>query len=222
MGMRRTDRRDNSYDNSVKYPHSRSSEPVSPHHAESLLATIRSQRDEAKQQAQKKAEEAERSYQLYSEEQQRYQSTLTLYQEEQEKAASYLTLYDQEKIQSGQWLAKYEEAQAESQKYLALYTEAETQLKFERRSKAGIKGWETRRKRENERLKQEIADMMVVLRDSMAREGEAVTALEEVAGRMDRIQSLVNSVDDETDDTPLGMLQKLKRIWQAIKDIMAE
>ena len=119
-------------------------------------------------------------------------------------------------------LRTYETAETERQHYLTLYNQAQDELKFERRSKAGIKGWEARRKRENDRLKQEIAEMTVLLRDSMNREEGALTNLEAIATRMDRIQSLVNSVDEEPGDNAISFLQKLQRIWQAVKEILAE
>ncbi|MGM3306683.1 hypothetical protein ACSQ6I_12020 [Anabaena sp. WFMT] len=106
--------------------------------------------------------------------------------------------------------------------YLTLYNETKAELKFERRSKASIKGWETRRKAENERLKREIGNMVVLLRESLASKDEAVNNLYIVAERMDRIQSLVDSVDEETTSNPIGFVQKFRRIWLAIKDILSE
>jgi hypothetical protein len=105
---------------------------------------------------------------------------------------------------------------------VALYTEAQAELKQERRSKAGIKSWETRRKRENERLKQEIGEMTLLLRDSLERKDAAINNLEALADRMDRIQHLVDSVEGETTNNPVGLVQKMNRIWRAIKDILAE
>ncbi|PZV03638.1 MAG: hypothetical protein DCF22_26040 [Leptolyngbya sp.] len=64
--------------------------------------------------------------------------------------------------------------------------------------------------------------MSLMLRDSMHREEGALTNLDAIATRMDRIQSLINSVDEEPADNPLGLLQKFKRIWQTVKDILAE
>ncbi|MEH2180481.1 hypothetical protein [Nostoc sp.] len=43
---------------------------------------------------------------------------------------------------------------------MTLYNEAKAELKHERRSKANIKGWKTRKKAENEKLKREIAQML--------------------------------------------------------------
>lgn len=222
MPMRRADRHDDSYDNSIRNPQSRQSEPASPHELKSRLMTVLAQRDEWQGRAREKEQQAEQNHQLFLAEQQRYQSTFILYEEAKSEGQSYLTLYNEEKTRSSELLVKYEEAQAERQHYLTLYNEAQTELKFERRSKAGIKGWETRRKRENERLKQEIAEMAVLLRDSLARKDEAINNLEALAERMDRIQYLVDSVEEESTNNPLGLLQKLKRIWQAIKDILAE
>jgi hypothetical protein len=106
--------------------------------------------------------------------------------------------------------------------YLTLYNQAKAELKYERRSKASIKGWETRRKAENERLKREIAEMVVLLHKSLASKDEAVNNLYIVAERMDRIQSLVDSVEDETTSNPMGLVQKFRRIWLAIKEILSE
>jgi chromosome segregation ATPase len=234
--MRRADRRDNNDDNAVRNPHQHRSEPVSAHESRQLLMTLRAQKSELQQRVEETEQQVEQTRHQYLEEQQRYQTTLTLYQEEQQKyqstltlyqeaqteAQSYLSLYDQEKARTSELLVQFETVQAERDQYITLYNEAQSQLKFERRSKAGIKGWETRRKRENERLKQEIGEMAVLLRDSIARRDAAIGNLEELANRMDRIQNLVDSVEDTSTDTPLGLVQKFKRIWQAIQDILAE
>jgi chromosome segregation ATPase len=133
-----------------------------------------------------------------------------------------LCLYNEEKAKATELLAKYEEVNSERDKYVILYNEAKSELKFERRSKASIKGWETRRKAENERLKKEISDMVVLLRQSLTSKDEAINNLYIVAERMDRIQSLVDLVDEETTSNPVGMVQKFKRIWLAIKEILSE
>lgn len=220
--MRRNDRRDENHDNQVRNPHGRQVEPPNAHEMKQLLMTLRAQKDELRQKVQETEQQAEQNHHLYLEEQQRYQSTLTLYQEAETQAQSYLALYDQEKARNSELLVKFEIVQTERDQYITLYNEAQSQLKYERRSKAGIKGWETRRKRENERLKQEIGEMTVLLRDSLTRRDAAITNLEELATRMDRIQSLVDSVEDGSADSPIGLLQKFKRIWQAIQDILAE
>jgi hypothetical protein len=155
-----------------------------------------------------KEESAKKNYQLYLDEQQKYQQTLCL--------------YNDEKVRSAELLTKYEEADAQRVQYLTLYDENQGLLKSERSSKASIKGWETRRKRENERLKQEIADMVILLRESLTSKEEAVNNLYQLAERMDRIQNLVESVEEESINTPVGLLQKLRRIWLAIQDILAE
>jgi hypothetical protein len=64
--------------------------------------------------------------------------------------------------------------------------------------------------------------MAIVLRESLTKKDQAIQSLEEVATRMDRIQRLVDSVDDEVANNPVGMLQKLQRIWVAIREILAE
>jgi chromosome segregation ATPase len=236
MAMRRADRRTSSHENTVRNPQSQQTEPLSTHELKQLLPTLRAQKNELQQKVQETEQRAEQIHHLYLEEQGKYQSTLTLYQEEHQKyestltlyeeaqtqVQSYLALYDQEKARSGELLVKYETAQAERDRYLTLYEETKAELKFERRSKAGIKGWETRRKRENERLKQEIGEMSVLLRDSITRRDAAIGNLEELANRMDRIQNLVDSVESGSGDTPVNLVQKFKRIWQAIQDILAE
>ncbi|MEH2357317.1 hypothetical protein [Nostoc sp.] len=153
-------------------------------------------------------ERVTQNYQFYVDEQQSHQQTLCLYNEEKARATELLT--------------KYDAANSEREMYLTLYNEAKAELKHERRSKASIKGWETRRKAENEKLKREIAQMVVILRDSLASKDEAVNSLYVVAERMDRIQSLVDSVEEETTNNPMSLVQKFKRIWLAIKDILSE
>ena len=65
--------------------------------------------------------------------------------------------------------------------------------------------------------------MVVLLRESLAsKDDEAVNNLYALAERMDRIQQLVDSVEVESTGNPVGLLQKLKRIWLAIKDILSE
>ncbi|WP_414562442.1 hypothetical protein [Anabaena sp. CCY 9613] len=151
---------------------------------------------------------ATQSYQKYLNEQKNYQQAVSRYHEERARATELLT--------------KYEEVKSERDNYVILYNEAQAQLKFERRSKAGIKGWETRRKAENERLKREISEMVVLLRESLESKDEAINNLYVVAERMDRIQSLVDSVENETTGNPVGLVQKFKRIWLAIKEIISE
>lgn len=161
-------------------------------------------------------------YTKYQEADAQAQSNFVLYEEAQTQFQSYLTLYQTEKARGDELVVQCEQIQAQRDRYLALYNESQEELKFERRSKAGIKGWETRRKKENQRLKQEIAEMTILLKDSLDRKEEAIENLYVVAERMDRIQQLVNSVDEDTSTNPAGMLQKLQRIWQAVKEILAE
>ena len=222
MPMRRADRRDDSYDNSIHHPQSRQAEQLSYHELKNHWLVVRNERDELKQYVQENEQKAELFHHLYITEQSQHQTTLTLYHDAQNQVQSYLTLYNQEQTRCHELAMQYEAAQAERQHYLTLYQQAQGDLKFERRSKAGIKSWETRRKRENERLKQEIAAMTVMLRDSMNREEGAIENLEAIAQRMDKIQSLIDSVDEETTHNPVGLLHKFQRIWQAVKEILAE
>lgn len=154
------------------------------------------------------ASRVQENHQLFSQAQKQYEQITHLYQIEQ--------------LRAQELLAKYEEANAERSKYLSLYNDVQDQLKYERRSKAGIKGWETRRKRENERLKQEIREMTILLRDSLERKDTAIKDLYVFAERMDRIQELMDSVEEESDGNFFTFPQKLKRIWFAIKDILSE
>ncbi|KAM3101687.1 hypothetical protein ACKFKF_06735 [Phormidesmis sp. 146-12] len=169
------------------------------------------------------AQTQSRSYLLqYEEAQTQAKSYFTQYQEAESQAQSYLGLYQAEKVRGDELVIKVEAVQGERDRYLTLYNESQDQLKFERRSKAGIKGWETRRKKENQRLKQEISEMTVLLRDSFERKDAAVSNLYVLAERMDRIQQLVDSVDETSTTSPMGMIQKFQRIWQTVKDILAE
>ncbi|MBD1875188.1 hypothetical protein H6F75_17020 [Nodosilinea sp. FACHB-131] len=220
--MQRADRRTSSDDNSIQHPHTKRAEPTSTAELRQILSNVRSQRDEAKNQVVDKERQLEESQTLYREQEEKLQSTIVLYRETQEQASSYLALYTDEKAKSSELEVKYNEAHQESQNHLARYKQIEQELKTERRSKAGIKGWETRRKRENERLKQEIGEMAIVLRESLTKKDQAIKSLEDVATRMDRIQKLVDSVDNEAANNPVGMLQKLQRVWVAVKEILAE
>jgi len=164
-----------------------------------------------------------RSYLIqYGEAQTQATSYFTLYQEAEAQTQSYLTLYETEKTRGDELVITFEAVRGERDRYLTLYGESQEQLKFERRSKAGIKGWETRRKRENQQLKQEIAEMTVLLRDSFERKDAAVGNLYVLAERMDRIQQLVDLVDETSTTTPMGMIQKFQRIWQTVREILAE
>jgi hypothetical protein len=147
-----------------------------------------------------------------------------LYVIEKDKNQQTVCLYEDEKRRAVELIAKYEEADSQRRKYFLLYSETQTQLKHERKSKAGIRSWETRRKLENQRLKEEIAEMTVLLRESLLRKGEAVDNLYALADRMDQMQQLVDSVEDESEAVvhQTGLRQKIKRIWMSIQDILAE
>lgn len=214
-GMRRADRRTSSDDNAQRHPHTQRSEPSSVKELQTLLMTVRSQRDDAKK-------EAVANRNLYQQEHQELQSTLILYEKARSEVTSYIQLYDTEKVRNSELQSQCNKAREETKHYRLLYQQAESDLKAERRSKAGIKGWETRRKRENERLKSEIGEMAILLRESLERKEEAISHLEDLAARMDRIQNLVDSVEGESGNNPAGLLQKLQRVWQSIKEILGE
>ncbi|MEM9537593.1 MAG: hypothetical protein AAGA40_18195 [Cyanobacteria bacterium P01_E01_bin.45] len=152
----------------------------------------------------------------------RYDETLGLYQQEQATAQQYLEQYEQEQARAKQLQTKYAAAESEREQLATLNLDLQKDLKKERRSKAGIKGWETRRKRENAKLKQEISEMANILQKAMAEKDTAIGELYDVANRMDRIQRLVDSVDEETSSSPMGLLQKFKLVWEAIQDIFSE
>lgn len=245
MAMRDTDK-DRRKNPPINNPHPPAKEPLSYHELKQLLMNARvardkyekeykeaaAQRDEWEQSAKENQEaasqlvlvqqkiqtyqvevhelkeRADKNYQLYLDGQQSYQHTLSLYHEEKARASELLV--------------QYETANSERDRYLTLYNETKAELKHERRSKASIKGWETRRKAENAKLKQEISQMVVLLRESLASKDEAVNNLYLVAERMDRIQSLVDSAVEETTNNPVNLVQKFRRIWLAVKDILSE
>jgi chromosome segregation ATPase len=232
MAMRRSDRRDSNDDNAINHLRSRQKEPTPPHELKQLLMTVRAQRDEWQQKA-KKNEEAvsqlvdiQQKIQTYQLEANQSNERATqihqLYLDEQEKHKQTICLYNEEKNRAIELLAKYEVVNSERERYLSLYNDAQAELKHERRSKASIKGWETRRKTENEKLKREIAEMIVILHKSWDSNEEATNKLHVVSERMDRIQSLLDSADEETTSNPIGLIQKFKRIWIAIKEIISE
>lgn len=193
-GMRRGDRRDSNIDNELKNPRSQQQEPLSYHE-------LKQQRDNAR---------GDR-YLLQQENvklQQELQQTLCLYNEEKERAVELLS--------------KYKETDAKHVRYLTLYNEAQTQLKFEKSSKASIKGWETRRKLENERLKQQISDMVVLLRESLERQEENINHLYLMGERMDKIQRLMTSAELELSQNPVLLLEKLMRVWLLVQKILTE
>lgn len=242
-GMRRGDRRDANDDNARRNLPSPQHEPTSIEELRQRLLEARAERirteterDQIKSELEEKTkilgdkssqlvhvqqafqvsqqevdtwmEKSNQNYQLYLEEQRKYQQTLVL--------------YDQERARVNEWATKYAEVEAQNKQYLELYNEAQADLKSERRSKAGIKGWETRRKKENQKLKQEIGELTILVRESLSRKDEALKNLSLFADRMDKIQGLVNSIEGESSDNPIGLLQKFKRIWISIKDILSE
>jgi hypothetical protein len=224
--MKRSDRRDSNHDNAINHPQPKRQEPESMQDLKLRVGTLRAnlKEEQTDHQATRVLYQEAQVYQPLYEEEKAKNSTLILKSEEaSQKFQQYFSLYSEEKTQNNNLILQVQAAQAETEKYLTLYNASQAELKTERHSKAGIKGWETRRKKENDRLKQEIAEMVLLLRDSMERKEEAMANLENLADRMDRIQSLVGSVEeDSTTATPLGMIAKFKRIWRAIQEILAE
>jgi uncharacterized coiled-coil DUF342 family protein len=195
-GMRRADRRSSNDDNERRYPQSRQPEPASPHELRQQLMTVRSQRDEAKAEVQALKSQQES-------EQKEYQNTLFLYNEEKSK--------------STELLAKYIEADTQQVKYLSLYNESQLQLKEARKTIAGLRGWSTRRKKENENLKQEISGMVIQLRESYTREDNAFRNLYGLADRMDKIQKILEPVNEVN-----VSVEQLARISVLLKVILDE
>ncbi|MFQ4142499.1 hypothetical protein [Chlorogloeopsis sp. ULAP02] len=231
MAMRDADK-DRHKNRPIQNTNSPRNEPVSYHELQQFLRNARANALQWEQRAKENEEAASQLTQI-QQQLQAYQVEVKdlkeyaaqnnqKYLDEQKNYQQALSLYNEEKARATELLTKYEEASSERDNYVILYNEAQAQLKFERRSKASIKGWETRRKAENERLKREIADMVVLLRESLAIKDEAINNLYIVAERMDRIQSLVDSVEEETTGNPVGLVQKFKHIWLAIKEILSE
>jgi chromosome segregation ATPase len=195
-GMRRADRRDANYDNIINNPQSRQVEPSPPRELNQALMTARSQRDEAKAEIKTLKDQRE----VESKE---FQNTLFLYNEEKSKSAELLL--------------KYIDANAQQAKYLDLYTESQVKLKEARKTIAGLRGWSTRRKKENDNLKQKISGMVVQLRDSYIREDEAIQNLYGLAERMDKIQKILDPVNEE-----YVSVEQLTRISILLKVILDE
>jgi hypothetical protein len=200
-GMRRADRRSSNDDNELNNPRSRMPEPLSYHE-------LKQQRDNAR---------ADRQ-QL----QQQLQTTQLSIIEWEGRAQENYQLYLDEQTRAIELQFKYEEADTQRMKYLALYNETQELLKYERRSKAGIKGWGTRRKQENERLKQQISDMVVLLRESLERQQDSTNYLYLVGDRLDRIQRLMDFAEQESSQDPAKLLEKLMRVWLLVQKILAE
>lgn len=193
--MRRADRRSSNDDNERKHPQSRQPEPASPHELRQQLMTVRCQRDEAKAEV--------KTLKIQQEiEQQEFQNTIFIYKEEKSKATELL--------------AKYIEADTQQVKYLALYNESQLQLKEARKTIAGLRGWSTRRKKENEKLKQDISEMVVRLRDSFIREDEAIRNLYGLADRMDKIQKVLDPVNEA--DVSVEQLARISVLLKVILD----
>jgi hypothetical protein len=211
MSMRRADRRDSNSDHELNNPRSRQQEPMTIQEIRQLwmnaranLTEVTKERDDWKQ----KVQNQEGITLQLLEVQQQYQTTFEL--------------YNQEKARSEGVLIQYQEADALRLQYLAQCNELQIELKNERRSKASIKGWETRRKTENELLKQQIGDMVVLLSESLKRKEESINYLYLMGDRMDRIQHLMDSVDQESKRDPVELLEKLMRVWLAVQKILAE
>lgn len=231
--MKRNDRKTSSDDNAVNHLRSQQAEPIPPGEYKQRYLAARAtvkERDEKLQRVsaalvttQEQFAVVQQQYEVVQNEivvwQGKVQENEQLYRAEQARYQETLGLYNQERDRANSLLAQYEAADAERAQYLVLYEDTLAELKFEKRPP---KDWETRRKRENERLKQEIAELAILLRDSLDRKEEAIANLETMASRMDRIQNLVNSVESGTEEGQANLLEKLRRIWVSIKEILAE
>lgn len=220
-GMPRADRQDSNRDNERNNPRPQQKEPIT-------YAEMKQQRDNARadkyllQQEKVQLQEQLQTSQVAVDKWKEYKIQQKLFLGEQQKYQQTLFLYNEEKAKAIELFAKYEEADAQRAQYLTLYNEAQTQLKSEKSSKASIKGWETRRKRENERLKQQIGDMVILLRESLERKEESINHLYLIGDRMDRIQFLMASAELESNQNPVGDLEKLMRVWLLVQKILAE
>jgi predicted Zn-dependent peptidase len=201
MAMRRADRRTSNSDNELDFPPSRRPEPPTYEELKVQNRILRTNLSEVQQKLQL-AESQGNEIRFHADENYR------LYLNEQEQYQNIFTLYNQEQARSSELLIKYNELQ--------------TELKAERQSKARIKGWQTRRKNENERLKQQIGDMVILLRDSLERKEESINHLYLIGDRMDRIQRLMDSVEQESNRDPVKLLEKLMRVRLLVQKILAE
>lgn len=215
MAMRRADRRTSNSDNELNFPHSKRPEPPTPKEIEvqnrilrAKLSDVQQKLELSESQGNEMRSQADENYRLYLDEQEKYQTIFALYNQEQARSAQLLIQYQEENTLKLHYLAKYDELQ--------------TELKAERQSKARIKGWQTRRKNENERLKQQIGDMVILLRDSLERKEESINHLYLIGDRMDRIQRLMDSVEQESSRDPVKLLEKLMRVWLLVQKILAE
>jgi phage regulator Rha-like protein len=213
--VKRADRGTSNSDNELNFPHPKQKEPSTDKELQRLIQHLRDDLKGVRYQLQlSKAEgnemrsQADENYRLYLDEQEKYQTIFALYNQEQALSAQLLIQYQEENTLKLNYLAKYDELQ--------------TELKSERQSKARIKGWQTRRKNENERLKQQIGDIVILLRDSLERKEESIYHLYLIGDRMDRIQRLMDSVEQESNRDPVKLLEKLMRVWLLVQKILAE
>jgi hypothetical protein len=201
MAMRRADRKTQNDINEVNNPRSPVIEAITYKELKDQNKILRIKVSEVQQQLQLSESQgneirfqAEENYRLYLNEQEQYQTIFKLYNQEQ----------------------------ARSSELLIKYNELQTELKGERQSKSRIKGWQTRRKNENKRLKQQIGDMVILLRDSLERKEESINHLYLIGDRMDRIQRLMDSVEQESNRDPVKLLEKLMRVWLLVQKVLAE
>jgi hypothetical protein len=194
--MRRADRQTPNDDNARKYPQIRKDESTSPQELKQVLMTVRSNLVEAKDEI----------------------KTLKIQQEDdQQKIQETFELYRQEKDKSIEILFKYSESERQKIQHFDLYTESQLKLKEARKTIASLKGWATRRKKENDNLKQKISGMVIQLRESYTREDEAIKNLYGLAERMDKIQKVLDPVNEE-----YVSAEQLTRISILLKVILDE
>jgi hypothetical protein len=220
-GMPRADRRDSNSDNERNNPRPQQIETITYAELKQKLALTKAEKDVLQREKVQLQQQLQAS-QLTVDEWKEYEIQQQLFLSEQQKYQQTLFLYNEEKAKAVELFAKYEEVDAQRVQYLTLYNEAQAQLKSEKSSKASIKGWETRRKRENERLKQQIRDMVLLLRESLERKEESINHLYLIGDRMDRIQYLMASAELESNQDPVGHLEKLMRVWLLVQKILAE
>jgi hypothetical protein len=178
-------------------------EPPSPHDTTQTIATIRSQRNDFETKL--------------KEEQKRLQETvtqLTYIQQEFQTSQSEVDTWKERTTQNHQL---YLTEQQKYQQTLCLYNETQSQLlKYERESKAGIERWETQLKLENQKLKQEIGEMTILLSQSLQRKDEAVNTLYALAKDMEQNQQLVDSLRSQRDDLQFKFNQEQKCLQETV------
>jgi hypothetical protein len=121
--------------------------------------------------------------------------------------------------QRDEFKREFEKAESNRVRYLTLYNESQTELKYERESKAGIESWKTRLQLENQKLKQEIAEMTVLLGESLAKKDQAINSLYALAQDMEQNQQLVDSLRSQRDDFQFKFNHEQKCLQETVTQL---